>query len=394
MVTLLAIDHAPVSPDQVPAQDRLRFGYRPALDGMRALAVLAVLLFHGGVSWLPGGFLGVDAFFVLSGFLITSLLLAEHTRTGDIRLGAFWIRRARRLLPALVLVVVAVVLAYRDLLADHELSLLRGDALAALGYLANWRMIYRGDDYFTRSSTPSPLQHAWSLGIEEQFYLLWPLIVVALLLLTRTLSRTVPARRVLLALCVAGAATSAVAAAVLYRPLDVNRAYFGTDARAQALLIGCAVAVLLSRRLPRTWLPRSALGVAGLLVIGWLWSHADGNAAWLYRGGFALGGIAVARRHRPHHAQPARPDRTGAGGCPTGVARPDLVRGVPVALAAVRAPQRGTHRPARRRTVDRAARGRARRRDGVLCRSSRSPFDPAAGRYGCRCRISAVPSPA
>src|SRR3954454_21319874 len=137
--------------------------YRPALDGIRALAVLAVMLYHGGVSWLPGGFLGVDAFFVLSGFLIPSLLLAEGAATGRIRLGAFWLRRARRLLPALLVMLVCIVLAYRPMLSIPELALLRGDALAALGYVANWRMIYRGDDYFAQTATASPLQHTWSL---------------------------------------------------------------------------------------------------------------------------------------------------------------------------------------------------------------------------------------
>ena len=272
------------------------YAYRPALDGVRALAVTAVLLFHGGVAWLPGGFLGVDAFFVLSGFLITSLLLGEQATYGRIRLGAFWLRRARRLLPALLLVLLVVVYAYRDVLPPVELALLRGDGLAALGYVANWRMIYRGDDYFAQTSAPSPLQHTWSLGIEEQFYLAWPLLVVGLLAIGLA-----KAHRVLFVLCLTGAAASAVTAAALYDPLAVNRAYFGTDARAQALLVGCAVAVLLSS--PRAqkqqwpaWI-HDAVGVAGIVSVvglGWLWTHADGAAGWLYRGGFTLGALAVA----------------------------------------------------------------------------------------------------
>ena len=216
------------------------FAYQPALDGVRALAVTAVLVFHAGVAALPGGFLGVDAFFVLSGFLITSLLLGEYRRDGRIRLGGFWLRRARRLLPALLLLVAFVAIAFRGVLTTLDLRLLRDDALAALGYVANWRMIYRGDDYFTQTAAPSPLQHTWSLGIEEQFYVLWPLIVVVVLWVGAR------SRRLLFWLCVAGAAASAVACAVLYDPFDVNRAYFGTDARAQALLIGCALAALLA----------------------------------------------------------------------------------------------------------------------------------------------------
>jgi peptidoglycan/LPS O-acetylase OafA/YrhL len=263
--------------------------YQPALDGVRALAVGAVLLFHGGVAFLPGGFLGVDAFFVLSGFLITSLLLAEQARDGRIRLAAFWARRARRLLPALLALLICVTVAGRYLLPDVEVGLLRGDALAALGYLANWRMIYRGSDYFAQTAAPSPLQHTWSLGIEEQFYLLWPLIVVALL--ARRGRRTVAA----VALC--GAAVSAAAAAIWYRPQDVNRAYFGTDSRAQALLIGCALAVLLSGVPVAAAARHRVLGVlalTGAVVTGWLWTHATGTSGWLYHGGLTLAALAVA----------------------------------------------------------------------------------------------------
>jgi peptidoglycan/LPS O-acetylase OafA/YrhL len=269
-----------------------RFAYQPALDGVRAVAVLAVMLFHGGVGWLPGGFLGVDAFFVLSGFLITSLLLAEYAGTGRIALGAFWLRRARRLLPALLVVVVFVLAVFRVLLPPGEASLLRGDALATLAYVANWRMIYRGDNYFTVSAAPSPLQHAWSLGIEEQFYLLWPLLLVAFFFVWRSFQSS---RRyaVLAVACVAGAAASAVVAGLLFRPVDVDRAYFGTDSRAQALLIGCALAVVLSR-----WsLPVRPIAVAaavGLLVDAWIWSHAHGTDGWLFHGGLLVDALAVA----------------------------------------------------------------------------------------------------
>lgn len=286
---------------QSPPGGTLR--YWPALDGVRALAVTAVLLFHGGVSWLPGGFLGVDAFFVLSGFLITSLLLAERAATGRIRLGAFWLRRARRLFPALLLLLLFVVASFPQVLPRPEVGLLRGDAYAAMAYVANWRMIYRGDDYFAQTSAPSPLQHTWSLGIEEQFYVGWPLLVVALL--------AFGLRRALVGLCLAGAGASAVLAALLYDPNAVNRAYFGTDTRAQALLIGCALAALLVPRLgprlgqagvrsrppmlhPGTAVALGSAALGSVVLLGWLWTHASGTGALLYHGGFAAGGLAVA----------------------------------------------------------------------------------------------------
>jgi peptidoglycan/LPS O-acetylase OafA/YrhL len=179
----------------------------------------------------------VDAFFVLSGFLITGLLLCERERTGRISLARFWGRRARRLLPALLLVLVAVAALGRDTLAAEELAGLRRDALAALGYVANWRMIYRGGDYFAQTAAASPLQHTWSLGIEEQFYLAWPLLLVFFL----------RRRFAVLAAAATGALASGVTAALLYRPAaDPGRVYYGTDTRASALLIGCALVAILA----------------------------------------------------------------------------------------------------------------------------------------------------
>jgi peptidoglycan/LPS O-acetylase OafA/YrhL len=139
-----------------------------ALDGMRAVAVIVVVVFHAGLSWLPGGFLGVDVFFVLSGYLITGLLLEEVDRTGRIDLWAFWARRARRLLPAFIVLVVVVSAVSPLVLPAAETALVRDDALSALAYVANWRMILRGTDYFAQTAAPSPLQHTWSLAIEER----------------------------------------------------------------------------------------------------------------------------------------------------------------------------------------------------------------------------------
>src|SRR5262249_3988573 len=144
----------------------------PGLDGVRALAVLAVLVYHSHAAWLPGGFLGVDVFFVVSGFLITRLLLDEYARTGRIRPGAFYLRRARGLSPAVGVLVLAIALA--GLLVWRGRPGLGADLTATLGYAANWWFIAGHHSYFLASGPPSPVQHLWSLAVEEQFYLLWP----------------------------------------------------------------------------------------------------------------------------------------------------------------------------------------------------------------------------
>jgi peptidoglycan/LPS O-acetylase OafA/YrhL len=271
------------------------YAYRPALDGVRAFAVVAVLAFHGGVGFLPGGFLGVDAFFVLSGFLITSLLLAESARSGRIDLPAFWGRRARRLLPALLVMLVAVAAVSRVLVPAPEWPGLRADALAAVAYLANWRMMDRGGDYFAATAPPSPLQHTWSLGIEEQFYLLWPLVLLAVMALVR---RPAARPRAVLGLCVAGGVASALAAAVLYDPRHVDRDYYGTDTRAVALLVGCGLAALLAGRPAEGDARRhrllGGLALAGVVLTAALWATAGGGAGWLYRGGLTVAALATA----------------------------------------------------------------------------------------------------
>ncbi|OSC42160.1 hypothetical protein B8W66_06045 [Mycobacterium decipiens] len=228
----------------------------PALDGLRAIAVALVLAGHGGIPGMGGGFIGVDVFFVLSGFLITSLLLDELRCSGRIDLTWFWIRRARRLLPALVLMVLTVSAA-RELFPDQALTGLRSDAIAAFLWSANWRFVAQQTDYFTQGAPPSPLQHTWSLGVEEQYYVVWPLLLIGVTLLLAARARryfrraTVGGVRFAAFLIASlGAIASATAAIVFTSEATRDRIYFGTDTRAQALLIGSAAAALLVRDWP------------------------------------------------------------------------------------------------------------------------------------------------
>jgi peptidoglycan/LPS O-acetylase OafA/YrhL len=213
-----------------------RLGHRPAVDGLRAVAVIAVLLYHGDVPGFRGGFLGVDVFFVISGFLITTLLVEERQRSGAIALGRFWVRRLRRLLPAL-LAVLAVVACYGWFVARPEQrSLLRGDVIATLSYVANWRFVATGQSYFQTFLEPSPLRHAWSLAVEEQWYVVWPVVVAVAMRATHGRVRA------LLPFTVLAALASAVLMAVLFDAEEPSRVYYGTDTRAQGVLVGSALA--------------------------------------------------------------------------------------------------------------------------------------------------------
>src|ERR671910_110382 len=159
-----------------PGIPDVRLPYSPGLDGLRAFAVIAVLLYHADLPWIPGGFLGVEVFFVISGYLITALLLAEWRQRGRIDLKTFWLRRARRLLPALYVLLV-VTLTFAVVFLPAEVAGLRGDVLAAFGYVTNWFLIFGQESYFEAVGRPSVLQHLWSLAVEEQFYLIWPIVL-------------------------------------------------------------------------------------------------------------------------------------------------------------------------------------------------------------------------
>ena len=287
-------------------------GYLPGLDGMRALAVIAVMIYHANADWLPGGYLGVEVFFVISGYLITLLLIAERERSGKVALGQFWLRRARRLLPALG-VMLALVMAYTAAFQSASLGQLRGDVVAGLGYVTNWYQVWVGQGY-TASGDFAPLRHLWSLAVEEQFYLIWPLVMMAILAKgSRNLMR---AAQWLVMLAVAVTVISVVTfttgsiADCSVTPEQywiigdrciskLDTLYLSSVTRSSGLLLGAAFAML--------WRPAAimrgplrsknmTLDVAGLIgVVGLFVMFAtvhlvgpDGGGAVLFRGGLLL----------------------------------------------------------------------------------------------------------
>lgn len=264
-----------------------------ALDGLRGLAVAAVLLFHSDL--LKGGFLGVDLFFVLSGFLITSLLLSEARRSDRIDLGHFWARRTRRLLPALALLLAAVA-AYAIVFAQpEELHRIRFDGIATTFYYANWRAVFATTTYWDLFTRPSPLQHTWSLAIEEQFYVVWPLLIAGLVAWCRRTRRAIAP--MVLVLCGTLTVASLATMFAVYQPGDTNRAYFGTDTRAASILVGAGLAALLSwRGHPTTnaaWRWLQLLAFAGAGVLAYEWIRFDGTSGAVYHGGFFVGALAA-----------------------------------------------------------------------------------------------------
>jgi peptidoglycan/LPS O-acetylase OafA/YrhL len=282
-------------PEPVRAGQR----YMPGLDGLRAVAVLAVIAFHEQLGWAPGGLLGVGVFFTLSGYLITDLLLGQWAARGRLALADFWARRARRLLPALF-VMLALVTAWVTLFDRARLATLRGADAAAATYSSNWYLIIQGQSYFARFAPPQPLDHLWSLAVEEQFYLAWPWLLLAGLLLVRKARRGRPGGVAWLALpTLALAACSAGAMLVLYHPgLDPTRVYEGTDTRAAGLLIGAALAMTWPSRRPAPGRAARALldvaGFAGLAVIALMIWRTGEYSPFLYRGGLVLLSLASA----------------------------------------------------------------------------------------------------
>ncbi|HEX5189526.1 MAG TPA: acyltransferase family protein [Streptosporangiaceae bacterium] len=263
----------------------------PGLDGVRALAVLAVIAFHEGLPWIPGGFLGVDVFFVLSGYLITDLLAARHRKEGRIGLGRFYQRRARRLLPGLALMLLTVTAAV-SLLEPGQRGTLRPALLGAVTYTSNWWQAFAHQSYFSLYGPPPAFQHLWSLAVEEQFYLIWPLLLAAILMLVRR-----PVSRALFAW--GGALTSALIMLVIYTPGgDPSLVYYGTDTHASALMIGAALAITfplakVAATTGRTRQVLDILGALGLVVLAWSVWHLAGSNEALYPYGLVLAAVAA-----------------------------------------------------------------------------------------------------
>ena len=279
------------------------------LDGLRALAVMAVLLYHADWKSVPGGFLGVDVFFVLSGYLITSLLLREWQGSGGLKFRNFYAARARRLLPGLGGLLVGVSAAAL-IFAPDAVAGLRRQLIPSAAYYLNWSSIYSHTSYFQQTGRPPLLLHLWSLAVEEQFYLIWP--VVVLLVLRR--HRGKRGRRMLRTVALIGALLSAGWMAFLAArhgfpvPNDPSRDYYGTDTHASGLMLGSALACIWPLgALPRlTRNERHALDVAGgaaVLWLLWIFHSASEFSYWLYRGGFlfysAVAVVAVAAIAHP-----------------------------------------------------------------------------------------------
>ncbi|MCI2773507.1 acyltransferase family protein [Staphylococcus petrasii] len=265
---------------------KTKMRYMPGLDGLRAIAVIGIIIYHLNRQWLKGGFLGVDTFFVISGYLITSLLLKEYEETGIINLKQFWIRRIKRLLPAVLALLLVVGLATL-IFEPQQIVRVKHDMLAALFYVSNWWYIAKDVNYFEQFSF-MPLKHLWSLAIEEQFYLFFPFVLVILLLTIKKY------RNVTLIFWIVSLISLLVMVIISQPNVGYSRVYFGTDTRLQTLLLGVILAFMWPpfklKANPPAVLQRTidGVGIAGLVMLIILFFTVSDNSSWIYNGGFYL----------------------------------------------------------------------------------------------------------
>ncbi|PHK49867.1 acyltransferase family protein [Staphylococcus edaphicus] len=267
-------------------QSNRRIRYMPGLDGLRAIAVMGIIIYHLNKLWLTGGFLGVDTFFVISGYLITSLLLYEYENTGIINLKRFWLRRIKRLIPAMLVLVVTVTLATLIFKPEQVVSI-KHDAFAAIFYVSNWWYIATDVNYFEQFAF-MPLKHLWSLAIEEQFYIIFPIVLITLLLTVKKY------RNVTLIFWVISLISLLLMVVISQPHMQHSRVYFGTDTRLQTMLLGVILAFVWPpfklKHNPNHILRNiiDVIGTMGLFVLLLLFIYVDDNSDWIYNGGFYL----------------------------------------------------------------------------------------------------------
>ena len=267
--------------------------YLPSIDSLRALAVLAVIIYHVDVNYLPGGFLGVDLFFVLSGYLISSLIIKEYRKTGSLNLYNFYIRRARRLLPAVYFMItvglVVMVLFNEVLLRKSHL-----DAIFGYIYSSNWWYIFHKLDYFDSFGAQSPFKHLWSLAIEEQFYMIFPLLFLLINRKKKSKDGTYKLNKNFLYVVLGLILVSLIAHILLFDINNISRIYFGTDTRAFSLLIGVVGAILYpmeklhAKVTPQQNIMYSVVSLVSIATLITVMIYTSEYNTWLYRGGFLL----------------------------------------------------------------------------------------------------------
>ncbi|MCP2239641.1 acyltransferase family protein [Thermoanaerobacterium thermosaccharolyticum] len=267
--------------------------YMAGLDGLRAIAVLAVIGYHLNLSFMQGGFLGVSIFFVLSGYLITNIISTEWERSGKVDLKNFWLRRMRRLFPALFIMVVLVV-CYVTLFDPGRLTSIKGDAITSILYINNWWLIFHKVSYFAKFGPPSTFGNLWSLAVEGQFYLIWPLVLIISF-------KYLKKKRYIVFLTLLLAIASALAMGMMYEPgMDPSRVYYGTDTRAFGLLLGSALALILPSDKLSSNMSRNkrlildAIGFLSILLIFIMFVYVNQYDTFVYRGGMFLLSIVAA----------------------------------------------------------------------------------------------------